>query len=144
VYKTLYKLLNEMNGSIKTFDTLQDMDQYLKENAVELPIKYELEAEKADGSFKDEETIHSINFINDDNSISIGQYYIYKHVRDNEIYYTYTKDFWSGSKHYKTFDECLLGWFDEKQKIKEEYEYEVSCYSCGDGGCIHCRPSWFM
>ena len=40
---------------------------------------------------------------------------------------------------------------DDVDYMKEHYQgiqpkdsYEVACSSCGDGGCILCRPNWFI
>lgn len=140
--KTHYKIFDEVTGDIETFETLHEVETFLKQEKMELPITYELEVEDMDDSFYDEEWIYQINLINRENSKITSEYFIYKHVRNNEIYFTYTKDFWNGSKHYNTVDECLVGWLYAEQESNDDEE--PSCYSCGDGGCIHCRPSWFL
>jgi hypothetical protein len=38
--------------------------------------------------------------------------------------------------HDREMQKCYMG--------KGENDYEPDCRSCGDGGCIHCRPSWFI
>jgi hypothetical protein len=33
---------------------------------------------------------------------------------------------------------------DDEDDDEPDDEPPPRCYSCGDGGCIHCRPSWFL
>ena len=33
---------------------------------------------------------------------------------------------------------------EEEEKARADEYYEVECSACGDGGCIHCEPQFFI
>lgn len=137
---THFKMIDEIVGNIETFKTIDEANKFIQEKKIELPIILQLELDYKDD---DGELYYKLNLVEDNNSILFSDFFIYKHVEKSEVSYSYTSDFWNASKYYNTIDECLLGWFDKTEKNNDD-NYEPSCYSCGDGGCISCRPSWFI
>lgn len=136
--KKHYKMIDEITGNVETFDSLDALVIFVVVKEIKLPVILEMELYEV----IDDENIHKINLVNDDNTTKFSGMYIYKHVNDQSISYSFTSDFWNGSAQFETFDECLSEWFFSESE-SEEYD-DVSCTSCGDGGCIHCRPSWFI
>jgi hypothetical protein len=136
-------MLDELIGNIETFITLDEVYAHIEKNNIELPIIYQLELDY--DSDVDDELFYKLNFVNDDGSITFSEYYLYKHDNRGIQSYSYTKDFFNGSRQVFSIDECLSNWYDYEGKSKSNNdEYDVSCSSCGDGGCVHCEPWRFI
>lgn len=163
--KIAYKLLNEINGKMKTFKTDEEMQSFISEKNIECPImlklvqnseiEYTIDASNAVyyfikidvfGKGKESGEYERMNF-----HLNID----FKTINQTELdveSYTYSwQEGGSGCSRFDSVNEAIKNWFfgfdEEEEYFDNYYHYESSSSDCrcgGAGACIQCNPSMFI